>query len=128
MSSEIEFEEIVSNSASEADGYEPLGTLAGRGINTTKKGGNIVIKINEPCYIMGICSITPRVDYSQGQPFDLELDTLNDIHKPQLDGIGYEDRMLNRLDWRASAAGSLGKQPAWIEYTTNVNKTFGAYR
>ena len=127
MSSEIEFEEIVSNSASEADGYEPLGTLAGRGINTTKKGGNIIIKVNEPCYIMGICSITPRVDYSQGQPFDLELDTLDDIHKPQLDGIGYEDRMLNRLDWRASSTESLGKQPAWIEYTTNINKTFGLF-
>ena len=26
----------------------------------------IVIKCNEPCYIIGIASITPYVDYSQG--------------------------------------------------------------
>lgn len=127
MSSEIVFEEIVSNSASAADGYEPLGTLAGRGINSNERGGNIVIKVNEPCYIMGIASITPRVDYSQGVAFDLDLKTLNDIHKPQLDGIGFEDRMLRRLDWRAKGESSLGKQPAWIEYTTNINKTFGKF-
>ena len=42
MSSEIEFQEVVSNSAT-AD--EPLGTLAGRGINTSKKGGKLHIKV-----------------------------------------------------------------------------------
>lgn len=127
MSSEIEFEAITSLSASQADGYEPLGTLAGRGVNNSKKGGKITIKINEPSYIIGICSITPRLDYSQGQPFDITLDTLNDIHKPQLDGIGYEDRMLTRLDWKAKNSVSIGKQPAWVEYTTNINKTFGKF-
>ena len=44
MSSEIQFQEVVSNSASEG---EPLGTLAGRGINTSKKGGNVIIKVTE---------------------------------------------------------------------------------
>lgn len=127
MSSEIEFEEIVSQSASDIDGYEPLGTLAGRGINTTRKGGNIVIKVNEPCYIIGIASITPRVDYSQGSPFDLSLNTLDDLHKPQLDGIGYQDLIATRLDWRLSRDIAIGKQPAWLDYTTNYNKTFGKF-
>ena len=63
MSSEIQFQEVVSNSATEG---EPLGTLAGRGVNTEKKGGDITVKVTEPCYLIGICSITPRVDYSQG--------------------------------------------------------------
>ena len=44
MSSEIEFQEVVSNSAT-AD--EPLGTLAGRGINTSKKGGKLHIKVTD---------------------------------------------------------------------------------
>lgn len=35
LSTEIEFQEVVSNSA---NGDEPLGTLAGRGINTQKRG------------------------------------------------------------------------------------------
>ena len=127
MSSEIEFEEIVSNSASNVDEYEPLGTLAGRGINTSKKGGKLIIKVNEPCYIIGIASITPRVDYSEGNPFDNYWDTLDDVHKPQLDGIGYQDLICSKLDGKASRVKSIGKQPAWIDYTTNYNKTFGDF-
>lgn len=127
MSSEIEFEEIVSNSASNADEYEPLGTIAGRGVNTRKKGGKLVIKVNEPCYIMGIASITPRVDYSEGNPFDNYWDTLDDVHKPQLDGIGYQDLICSKLDGKASRVKSIGKQPAWLDYTTNYNKTFGDF-
>ena len=127
MSSEIEFEEIVSNAASNADDYEPLGTLAGRGRNTNMKGGKIIIKVNEPSYIMGIASITPRVDYCQGKPFDYFINTLDDLHKPQLDGIGYQDLVLAKADWRASYEAALGKQPAWIDYTTNFNKTFGKF-
>ena len=56
---EIVFQEVVSNSASQE---EPLGTLAGRGVTTGRqKGGHIRIKVTEPCYIMCICSITPRM-------------------------------------------------------------------
>ena len=44
------------------------------------KGGNIVIKVDEPSYIIGVCSITPRVDYAQGNRFDVNLDTIDDLH------------------------------------------------
>lgn len=124
LSTEIEFQEIVSNSAS---GDEPLGTLAGRGINTQKKGGKLHIKIYEPCYIIGIASITPRVDYCQGNDWDSELVTLNDIHKPALDGIGYQDLL---TVWEAgwvSGEVSYGKSVAWINYMTNFNKTYGTF-
>ena len=93
LSGEIEFGEVVSTSATEIQGNEPLGTLAGKGYNSNKKGGTITIKLSEPSYIIGIASITPRVDYSQGNDWDNDLDTLNDVHKPQLDGIGYQDLM-----------------------------------
>ena len=60
-SQEIVFQEVISNSASED---EPLGTLAGRGVTTSKqRGGHIKIKVTEPGYIMCISSITPRIDY-----------------------------------------------------------------
>ena len=53
MSTTIDFEAVVSNSASVASGIEePLGSLAGRGFNRGKNGGKIVIKCNEPCYII----------------------------------------------------------------------------
>jgi hypothetical protein len=131
MSSEIQFQEVVSNSATE---NEPLGTLAGRGINTGKKGGDITVKVSEPCYLIGICSITPRVDYSQGNDFDIMLDNLDQIHKPQLDQIGFQDLLTWKMDAEqiVYANGvlkeySVGKQPAWIDYMTNYNKTYGNF-
>lgn len=132
MSAELEFQEIISQSATQD---EPLGTLAGRGKTTGQRGGHIVVKASEPSYLIGIVSLTPRVDYCQGNDFDTTLETLDDIHKPALDAIGFQDRMCETLDWRSvkydeygnKINGSIGKQPAWIDYMTNFNKTYGNF-
>lgn len=133
MSTEIVFQEVISNSAS---GEQPLGTLAGRGYDTGKqKGGHIKIKVTEPCFIMGIGSITPRIDYSQGNEFFNELQTVDDIHKPALDGIGYQDSLNWQRAWwdNTYMAGNnrlqtaAGKTVAWINYMTNINRTFGNF-
>ena len=132
-SQEIVFQEVISNSAS---GEEPLGTLAGRGVTTSKqRGGHIKIKVTEPGYIMCITSITPRIDYSQGNDWDTELKTMDDLHKPALDGIGYQDSINGERAWWADYWNekaninqtSVGKTVAWINYMTNVNKTFGNF-
>lgn len=127
MSAEIEFEEVVSTAATTE---EALGTLAGRGRDTQKKGGRLHIKVKEPCYIMGIVSITPRVDYCQGNDWDvLQLRSMDDLHKPALDGIGYQDLLTYEMAcWGGIYSGrSIGKQPAWINYMTNWNKTYGTF-
>ena len=124
LSSEIEFQEVVSNSASTD---QPLGTLAGRGINTTKKGGKLHIKVTEPSYIMGIASITPRVDYCQGNDFDVYLRTLDDLHKPALDGIGYQDLLSCKAAGWVENNIAYGKTVAWVDYMTNFNKTYGTF-
>lgn len=124
---EIEFQEVVNNSGTED---QPLGTLAGRGTATSHKGGNIIFKADEPGYIFCITSITPRVDYFQGNEWDNYLLTLDDLHKPQLDGIGFQDRLYRSINANTPyemASKSIGKQPAWIEYMTNVNKTYGNF-
>ena len=130
MSQELTFQEVISSAGSEA---QPLGTLAGRGkmsINQ-KKGGKIIIKVNEPSYIIGLISITPRIDYSQGNDFDMNLISMNDLHKPALDAIGYQDLITDQMAWwdtvvNTTGTGtvfkSAGKQPAWINYMTSVNK------
>lgn len=133
-SQEIVFQEVVSNSATE---NEPLGTLAGRGINAGKqKGGKIKIRATEPGYVMSITSITPRIDYSQGNDFDTDWETIDDIHKPALDGIGYQDSVNTGRAWwddtYLDAVGTLqkhaaGKTVAWIDYMTNVNRTYGNF-
>lgn len=124
---EIEFQEVINNSGTED---QPLGTLAGRGIATNHKGGNIIFKADEPGYIFCITSITPRVDYFQGDDWDTYLNTMDDLHKPQLDGIGFQDRLYRNLNSNTGISDykkSIGKQPAWIEYMTNVNRTFGNF-
>ena len=124
---EIEFQEVVNNSGTEE---QPLGTLAGRGVASNHKGGNIVFKADEPGYIFCITSLTPRVDYFQSNEWDNYLLTLDDLHKPQLDGIGFQDRLYRHVNANtpyAMAGKSIGKQPAWIEYMTNVNKTYGNF-
>jgi len=81
---ELVFQEVVSNSQSTGDdGSQPLGTLAGKGTMAKKhKGGSVTIKIDEPSYIIGIISLTPRIDYSQGNKWDINLKTMDDLHKP----------------------------------------------
>ena len=127
LSTEIEFEQVVSNSATED---EPLGTLAGRGLNNPKqnKGGRLHIKVNEPSYIMGIVSITPRIDYAEGVDWDLtNLKTIDDLHKPALDGIGFQDLLIRQFAGWTSGSQAIGKQPAWINYMTNVNRVYGNF-
>ena len=136
---ELAFEEVVSNSDVEVQGEnQPLGTLAGRGRLTGKnKGGKIKIKIDEPSYIIGIVSLTPRIDYSQGNKWDMNLKTMNDLHKPALDEIGFQDLVTDQMAWFDTLVdgngfgepvyNSAGKQPAWINYMTNVNQCRGNF-
>lgn len=133
MQSEIAFDEIVSNSATEE---EPLGTLAGRGVATMYKSGRgLKIKCTEPSMIMALGSITPRIDYSQGNKWWTRLHNMDDFHKPTLDAIGFQELITEEFAaWNTEATGqdeikyaSLGKQPSWIEYTTDVNETYGEF-
>lgn len=133
MQSEIAFDEIVSNSATDE---EPLGTLAGRGVATMYKSGRgLKIKCTEPSMIMALGSITPRVDYSQGNKWWARLETMDDFHKPTLDAIGFQELITDEMaawnteldDDYSYIYSSLGKQPSWIEYTTDVNETYGEF-
>lgn len=133
MQSEIAFDEIVSNSATDE---EPLGTLAGRGVATMYKSGRgLKIKCTEPSMIMALGSITPRIDYSQGNKWWTRLETMDDFHKPTLDAIGFQELITEEAaawsteldeNYKCTYA-SLGKQPSWIEYTTDVNETYGEF-
>lgn len=133
MQSEIAFDEIVSNSATDE---EPLGTLAGRGIATMYKSGRgLKIKCTEPSMIMALGSITPRIDYSQGNKWWTRLQSMDDFHKPTLDAIGFQELITDEMAaWNTEITAqeeitysSLGKQPSWIEYTTDVNETYGEF-
>jgi len=60
---------------------------------------------------------------------------MNDLHKPALDEIGYQDLITDQMAWfdtTSNGSGvvtysTAGKQPAWINYMTNVNQTRGNF-
>lgn len=131
MSQTITFQEVISNatSASTEAGEQPLGTLAGRGaMRDDRKGGHVKVKVDEESYVIGITCITPIIDYSQGNAWDTNLKNLNELHKPGLDQIGFQDLPTDWMaywDTRIDNDGevhfkSAGKQPSWIHYQTSV--------
>lgn len=140
MTQYIEFDEVISKSATEtAYGSQPLGDIAaiGRG-GKPMNSGHVHYQCEEPGYIMGLIAITPMVDYSQGNDFDLNLQTIDDLHKPALDGIGYQDLIQEQMvgetsTYNASSSisnmihKSANKTVAWIDYMTNYNRTYGDF-
>ncbi|AXH78045.1 MAG: major capsid protein [Microviridae sp.] len=133
LSKELVFQEIYSNSTTTS---QPLGTLAGKGVMSKKhKGGHVVIHVNELSFIMGIISITPRIDYSQGNDWWVRLRNYNSWHKPHLDQIGFQDLLAGQMAWfgntydetNSYVEHAVGKQPAWLNYMTNYNRTFGNF-
>lgn len=140
MTQYIEFDEVISKSATETEyGSQPLGDIAaiGRG-GKPMNSGHVHYQCEEPGYIMGLMAITPMVDYSQGNDFDLNLQTIDDLHKPALDGIGYQDLIQEQMVGETSTyngSGSISniihkaanKTVAWIDYMTNYNRTFGDF-
>lgn len=133
MSQMIEFDEVVATTGN-TEG-QVLGELAGRGYaRQPNTSGRLHFQVEEPGYVMGIMAITPMVDYSQGNDFDLNLFTMDDLHKPALDGIGYQDLMNEQRAWWTAQQQyteitdtTPGKSVAWIDYMTNFNRTFGNF-
>lgn len=129
---ELVFQEVVSNAGTE---NEPLGSLAGKGTMAgKKKGGSVTVRVDEPSYIIGIVSLTPRVDYSQGNQWHTHLETMDDFHKPALDEIGFQELITEQMAWWSTEhdgtgwiTRSAGKQPAWINYMTNVPRCYGNF-
>lgn len=140
MTQYIEFDEVISKSATETTyGSQPLGDIVaiGRG-GKPLNNGHIHYQCEEPGYIMGLIAITPMIDYSQGNDFDLNLQTIDDLHKPALDGIGYQDLIQEQMVGETSTynGGSsisnlkhlaANKTVAWIDYMTNYNRTYGDF-
>lgn len=89
-------------------------------------------------YFMALASLVPRVDYYQGSERYIRHLSTDDEFKPEFNGVGYQDVLVSDLNssWTGNYTGtatkdlyrtSVGKQPAWIEYMTAVNKIRGSF-
>lgn len=144
-SAEIVFDEVVSSSeTTNKDGsINPLGTMGGRGTLNGRNGGRFDMKFTEDCYIIGIASVIPRVDYSQGNKWFMSLQNNDQLHKPELDAIGFQNLigdwmcgvdtevpLTTDANYTANKWGitkAYAKQPAWINYMTAVNECHGDF-
>lgn len=131
LSKEIVFDMIVSTAGTEED---PLGTIASRGqFGSKHKGGYAQIEGDEEKLVMVLAKITPRLVYNQGNDWTTNLKTLDDLHKPVLDKIGYQNLLTDQMaawETRINDNGTLvtfsaGKQPAWQWYRTNYDDALG---
>lgn len=132
LSKEILFDMIVSTAATED---EPLGSIASRGqFGAKHKGGYVQIDADEEKLVLVLAKITPRIVYSQGNDWDCNLKSLEDIHKPEFDKIGYQNLITDTMHFGETGVGvasalttkSAGKQPAWMWYRTNFDDALGA--
>lgn len=135
---ELAFQEVIATTASQTDTIkQPLGQLGGRGqLTRTHKGGEVSFHVKEPGTTMALFSLTPRIEYCQGNKWDTNLKTMDDLHKPQMDGIGFQDGIMDTLLALSTVVGvssgvltfkSFGKQPAWINYMTMTNQVRGNF-
>lgn len=135
-SGNIVFEEVVQSSATEMNGEkQPLGTLGGRGTIYGGQDGKVIMKLDEASVIMAIVSITPRISYTQGNKWYMtELDNMDDLHKPALDQIGFQNLMQEQAAWWTGNTEAnkkerkvIGKQPAWMNWRTDYDEAYGDF-
>lgn len=133
-SAEIMFEEVVQTAPTDTSKNSVLGALGGRGKHVMEKGGYVDFEITEPAIIMAMVSLTPRINYSQGNKWYLtDVFSIDDLHKPALDGIGFQDLLVEQMCYTGTKINgdqiserlSAGKTVAWANYMTDVDECFG---
>lgn len=133
LTKELVFQEVTATATSESD---PLGSIAAKGrFGSKHKGGYVEVNVDEAGYIMAIASLTPRIDYTQGNDFDVRMTSLNNWHKPILDQIGFQGNITDQyhyLDTAIDATNNLtysdnGYVPAWIDWKTTVDQAKGNF-
>lgn len=142
VSSDILFEDIrATTSAKIGESDQFLGDKGSSAIGYgDSRRFNIVA--DRPGYVMAIATLVPRVDYYQFTERYALHSKLSDSFMPEYNGIGYQDVLVSDLntefprEWNSLVEApdganpftqSVGKQPAWIEYMTAVNKIRGTF-
>lgn len=139
-SSDILFEDIRATTSAKIGDVDQY--LGDKGSSALGYGDSrrFNIEVDRPGYIMAIATLVPRVDYYQFTERYVRHGKLSDMFRPEFNGIGYQDVLVSDLNtelpegWNPASGVSLennpfaqavGKQPAWIEYMTAVNKIRG---
>lgn len=133
FSCQVTFDEVISSSEA---GDQPLGSLGGTGTVIRKEGGKIRWKAEENSIVFIVHWLVPHIDYHQGNMWHTKLETLDDLHKPIYDAIGYQEKTTDQMaawdtvvdpDTGEEIFFSAGKEPAWTEYMSHWNENYGSF-
>ena len=120
-----------------------LGSYAG--YMSQASGGHLVnFFTREPGYLITIMTIYPELTYGGGIDSALLKTRVEDFYSPDFANIGYQPRLLREVQAFTSVdypdgsligtpkygagvlnSSAIGYQPAWTEYTTAVNRSYG---
>lgn len=144
-STAINFEDIRATTTAKIDDKEQyLGDKSSSALGYGRSR-RIVCKADRPGYLMVLAQIVPLVDYYQYTKRFTQFTKLSDEFRPEFNNIGLQDVLVSDLTTDFSGLGdefgyigenfsqydafanSVGKQPAWIEYMTEVNTVKGTF-
>lgn len=140
FSRNLDFQQIRSTAeTSEAN----LGSYAG--YMSQASGGHLVnFFTREPGYLITVMTVYPELTYGGGIDSALLKTRVEDFYSPDFANIGYQPRLLREVQAFLSVdypkgsllgtpqyglgtvnSSAIGYQPAWTEYTTAVNRSYG---
>lgn len=145
-STDIAFEDIrATTTQTVGDATQYLGDKASSGLGFGSSR-TFRLDVDRPGYLMVLAQIVPYVDYYQRLERYMLHTKLSDSFRPEYNGIGLQDVLVSDLNnsysslnapltddspnvsqWVPTWTEAVGKQPAWIEYMTKVNKLRGTF-
>lgn len=118
---------------SESTTGNPLGAFAGKGI-VAGRGRDIVFKVPEHGFIIGILTFVPENGYASGSPRWLYKQRPLDFAFPRFNNLGEQAVYNGELksdhlpDANTSDFGEFGYQPQFDEYRTHPSRVTGDFR
>lgn len=117
---------------SETSQGSPLGNFAGRGI-VAGKGRDIVFKVPEHGFIIGILTIVPENGYASGSPRWLYKSTPLDFAMPRFNNLGEQavyngELFSDHLTVMSGDMNEFGYQPQYDEYRSHPSRSTGDFR
>lgn len=134
--SEVVNQNLTNQAGSDADQFPAL--IAGKGVNSGD--GNVNYTTRQHGIIMGIYHAVPLLDYERtGQDQDLLITSAEEWAIPEFDAIGMQTLPLGTLfnsnkvsgdsDFRLhGAAYPIGYVPRYVNWKTDIDEIFGAFR
>lgn len=126
---------VEQTAGSDRETSNPFGGVAARYGRAHAEGSDFVcdFHVNEPSYIMVMCSLVPEANYATGCAHDMKIFTeegsLVDLPVASLENTGMEPVYRSEVEVSAASLGVFGYQPRYMWHKAGqVNMVSGLFR